>query len=241
VEIPELKQNGSEPLYSQLLNHFRGQIKSGELKPGDRFPAEPELAKRHGVARITVRRAMSELVREGLLVRERAKGTFVAAPKVERELLNVASFSERMRARGLQAGSKVVQVSVIKAPPEIAEALRVREGAPVVELQRVRSADGEPMALETSYMSLERCPDIDQEDFNRRSLYQVLATKYGLRPTTSHRTLELTHATRKESKLLQIAPHAPLFLVTAVVCTDDGTVVEHVKNLYRADRVRFQI
>ncbi len=241
VAIPELNQNGQEPLYSQVLEHFRHLIRTGELKPGDRLPAELELARRLAVARVTVRRALAELVREGVLVRARAKGTFVAAPKLERELLNVASFSDRMRALGLQAGSRVVHVRVIEAAPRIAEALQVAPGAPVAEIRRVRLADDEPTAIETSYLSLDRCPGIEREDLNRQSLYGVLATKYGLRPATSRRTLELTYATREESKLLQTAPNAPLFLLTAVVCTDDGTVMEYVKNLYRGDRVRFQI
>jgi GntR family transcriptional regulator len=241
VHPPTLDQHSAQPLYAQLIDHFRRLITSGELKPGDRFPAELDLMKQYGVARITVRRAMSELVREGLLVRARAKGSFVASPKIERELHNLASFSERMQARGLRAGSKVVQVGVMPATPRIAEALELAEGSPVAEIQRVRYANDEPTALETSYLSLERCPGIEREDFNRQSLYQVLETKYGLRPASARRTLELTFTTNRESKLLQIAPRAPLFLMMAIVSADDGTIVEYAKILFRGDRFRFQI
>jgi GntR family transcriptional regulator len=236
-----LDQHSAQPLYAQLIDHFRRLITEGELKPGDRFPAELDLMKQYGVARITVRRAMSELVREGLLERARAKGTFVAAPKIERELHNLASFTERMQARGLRAGSRVVQVGVIRASERIAAALDVAEGSPVAEIQRVRLTNDEPTALETSYLSLERCPGIEGEDFNSQSLYQVLETRYGLRPASARRTLELTFATPRESKLLLIAPRAPLFLMMAVVSADDGTVVEYAKILFRGDRFRFQI
>src|SRR5262249_30370163 len=133
-----LDQHSAQPLYAQLIDHFRRLISEGELQPGDRFPAELDLMKQYGVARITVRRAMSELVREGLLERARAKGTFVATPKIDRELHNLASFSERMQARGLRAGSRVVQVDVIPATERIAAALDLAEGSPVAEIQRVR-------------------------------------------------------------------------------------------------------
>jgi GntR family transcriptional regulator len=241
VTVSTLDLQSSVPLYAQLVDRFRQMIQSREFQPGDRFPAELDLMKEYGVARITVRRAISELEREGLLVRARAKGTFVATPKIERELLNVASFTERMQARGLQVGSRVLGVSIIAASPRIVAALQIAADAPVVEIQRVRTTNTEPTALETSYVSLDRCPGVDEVDFSRSSLYQVLETRYGLKAAESHKTLELTFATNREARLLQIAANAPLFLLTSTTSTADGTVMEYVKSLLRADRFRFQI
>lgn len=229
------------PLYAQLIDRFRQMIESGELAPGDRFPAELDLAEQYGVARITVRRAINELVQDGLLVRRQGKGSFVATPKIERELVNVASFTARMQAKGIHPGSKVLDVQVISATKKLATQLLVPEGAPIVEIQRLRYANEEPTALETSYLSLDRCPGINEVDFNCCSLYQVLEKKYAMRPDHSRRTLEMAFATNKESRLLQISAGAPLFLMQAVVSTADGTVMEYAKLLFRGDRFRFQI
>lgn len=236
-----LELNSAVPLYAQLLERFRRQIESGELKPGDRFPAELDLAQQYGVARITIRRAIEELVQDGLLVRRQGKGSFVAAPKIDRELVNVSSFTARMQARGLQPGSKVVGVHVIAATGSLAHNLGVPVDSPVAEIQRVRYANDEPMSLEASYVSLERCPGINQVDFNNHSLYQVLESIYSLRPAGSRKTLELAFATHQESQLLQVSAGAPLFLLKAVVSTADDRVMEYAKLLFRGDRFRFQV
>lgn len=117
----------------------------------------------------------------------------------------------------------------------------IAEGSPVAEIQRARFANGDPTTLETSFVSLLRCPEIDQVDFSSNSLYQVLDTQYGLKPSTSRRTLEMAYATSSEAQLLQITPGAPLFLMKAVVHATDGPVMEFAKILFRADRFRFQI
>lgn len=239
--IPMLNLSSATPLYAQLLDHFRHLIHSGQLVPGDRFPAELELAKEYGVARITVRRAIEELVQEGLLVRRQGKGSFVASPKIERELVNVRSFTAQIQSHGMQPGTQVVSVQTLPATKQLSTALGVDEGAPVVEFRRVRSANGEPAALETSYISLERCPAIDQIDLTTNSLYQVLEERYDLKPASSRKTLELASATNQEAKLLHVAPGTPLFLMKAVVFSTAGPVAEYAKILYRADRFRFQV
>lgn len=239
--LPILNLSSATPLYAQLLEHFHQLIHSGQLQPGDRFPAEMDLAKEYGVARITVRRAIEELVHEGLLVRRQGKGSFVAATKIERELINVRSFSAHIQARGMQPGARVVSVQTHPATARLAETLGVAVGSPVVAIQRVRYANGEPTAVETSFVSLDRCPGIDQVDFNQNSLYRVLEETYHMKPANSRSTLEMTPATAHEAKLLGIAPGAPLFLMKATVSVADGTVAEHAKNLCRADRFRFQI
>lgn len=229
------------PLYAQLLERLRQLIDSGELGPGDQFPTELDLVRDYGIARVTVRRAINELVRDGLLSRSPGKGSFVAAPKIERELVNVASFTSRMQALGAAVASRVVAVEVVPADARLSRLLAVRDGAPVVCIRRVRLANGEPVTIEASHLSLERCPGIDQEDFSRRSLYELLDAKYGLRPALSHKTLELTRAARDESRLLATTPGAPLFLLTATVLTADSAVMEYAEILCRGDRFRFQI
>jgi GntR family transcriptional regulator len=236
-----LDANSSVPLYAQLLERWRKMLRSGELQPGDRFPSELDLARDYGVARITVRRAISELVRDGVLVRRPGKGSFVAAPKIERELVDVASFSARMQAVGVETTARVLDVRTMPATAELARLLTIAEGAPVMRLQRVRLTRGEPTVLETSHIPLDRCPGIVDEDFVANSLYQILADRYGLHPASSHKTLELTYASQSEGRLLEVAPGSPLFLLQAVVSAADRTVLEYAKTLYRGDRFRFRV
>lgn len=236
-----LDPNSSTPLYVQLSDQFRQMIETGELKTGDRFPAELDLVKQLGVARITVRHAIDELVQDGLLVRRQGKGTFVAAPKIERHLVDVAGFTARMRARGVQVTSRVLDSAVIAATPKLANHLAIAPGDAVLQIRRVRYTNGDPAAVETSFLALDRCPGIDQMDFSQQSLYEVLETQYGMRAATSRKTLEYTQANSLESNVLQIPAGAPLFLLAATVYTGEGVPLEFAKILLRGDRVRFQI
>ncbi|MFZ5823929.1 MAG: GntR family transcriptional regulator [Bacillota bacterium] len=235
-----LDQKSPKPLYTQLAEHFRGMIETGELKPGDQFPAELDLVQRYGVARITVRHAIADLVSEGLLMRRQGKGTFVAAPKIERALVNVSSFSARLQAAGLQPSAKMLRCEVIPAPERLAKELRIEPEAPVVVFTRLRYSNGEPLALEFSHLSLDRCPGLDEVDLNTQSLYRTLEDRYGLRPTHSRKTLELALARPEEAVALDITSGSPLFLLRATVLGDSDPI-EYVKTLMRGDRIRFQI
>ncbi|WP_248924088.1 GntR family transcriptional regulator [Paenibacillus hamazuiensis] len=236
-----IDQDTETPLYVQLIEKFRNMIETGEMQSGERFPAELELAKRYGVARITVRSAIAELVQDGLLVRHQGKGTFVAEQKIDRELVSVASFTDRMNSRGIRAGSRLVSVRTVKATGKQARLLGVEEGAAIVEIVRLRLSDGVPVALETSCLSAERCPGVEKEDLVEQSLYHLLDSKYGIRPAHSSKTLELARAMTKEAKLLGVKTGTPLFLLTAVVYSEDNQVMEYVKTLFRGDRFRFQV
>lgn len=237
---PTLKKKSSRPLYEQLYDHLFSMLQSGELKPGDQIPPELELVKRLGVGRVTVRRAIADLVQEGKLIRYAGKGTFVAVPKIERALMNVSSFTARLEGAGMRAGAQVLDVQIIPATLRLARELAVQEGAPIVAITRVRSSDGEPLALETSYISLERCPGLDRIDLNNVSLYHILQEHYGLSPVESRKTLEITQASPWEAEQLNVPSRAPLFLMRATVLGQGGPI-EHAKILLRGDRFRFQI
>jgi GntR family transcriptional regulator len=240
-ETTILNPNISTPLYTQLADHFRQMIESGKMQPGDRFPSEIDLAQRYGIARITVRKAIADLVEAGLLTRRQGKGTFITPPKIDRELVNVASFTDRMQARGLHAGAKTLSVTVVPATPKLVRLFAASEDAQVISIERLRLSNQEPVVLETSYLLSERCPGIEHEDLGDQSLYLALDHKYGLRPAYSSKTLELVYATAKESTLLNVMGGAPLFLMTAIVYSENNQVMEYAKILFRGDRFRFQV
>ncbi|UUZ84983.1 GntR family transcriptional regulator [Paenibacillus sp. P26] len=200
-----------------------------------------DLAKKYSVARITIRKAINELVQDHLLVRRAGKGTFVSEPKIERELVSVAGFTERLQSRGIKAGAKTIEVNRMKSDAKLAGLLRIPQGAEIVEIARLRLIHEVPVALERSYIPLSLCPDIDKESFDNNSLYLLLENKYSLRPYHSSKTLELTRATNKEAKWLQVSKGSPLFLMMATVFTEDNTVMEYVKTLFIGERFRFQV
>lgn len=235
-----LDRDSSKPLYLQIYEELCDFLASGDLKPGDRFPNELELVEKYSVARITVRRAIAEMVQEGRLIRQAGKGTFVATPKIERQLVNVSSFSKRMEALGLQASAQVLETKVVAATPRLSRELDVEIESPVLSLIRLRFSNQMPVAVENSYVSLLACPNLDKVDFNNSSLYEVLDECYGLHPVKSEKTLELTTANAWEAKQLNISQGSPLFLLRAQVLGEQ-IPIEYVKILLRADRFRFRI
>lgn len=236
-----MERNSEKPLYLQVAEMFRDMILNGELKVGDVIPPEIELAKTYSVARITIRKAINELVQDHLLIRRVGNGTFVSEPKIEREIVSVAGFTERLQSRGIKAGAKTIEVNRMKSDMKLANLLRIPQGSEIVEIVRLRLIHEVPVALEYSYLPLTLCPDIDKESFDNNSLYLLLENKYSLHPYHSSKTLELTRAKNKEAKLLELSKGAPLFLMMATVFTDDNRVMEYVKTLFIGERFRFQV
>src|SRR5919202_2889223 len=166
-------------LYHQLKLILRSKIENGEWKPGDQIPTEEELCERYRVSRITVKQAINGLVAEGLLYRQQGKGTFVATPKIEQGPERLTSFSEQMQQRGLRPGGTLLNRRVIPASKKVAEQLKLELGAPVIQIQRLRLADDEPMGIQTAHIPLSRCPQLLEEELGQQSLYKLLA-QYGI-------------------------------------------------------------
>jgi GntR family transcriptional regulator len=238
--IDELDRNSSKPLYLQIYEALSDLLDSGTLKPGDQFPKELELAERYEVARITVRRAISDMVHEGRLVRLAGKGTFVAKPKIDRYLIDISSFSRRLSEIGLESHASVLESQIIPATSRLSQELEIALKAEVFKLVRLRYSNDDPVAIETSYLSMDRFPGIDQVDFSSHSLYKTLGKQYGVEPRVARRTLELTTANKWEAEQLNTTKSAPLFLLRAQVKGAESPI-ESVKILLRGDRFRFQI
>lgn len=222
-------------LYHQLKLILRSKIENGEWKPGDQIPTEEELCERYHVSRITVKQALNGLVADGLLYRQQGKGTFVATPKIEQGPERLTSFSEQMQQRGLRPGGALLERQVIPASKKVAEQLKVEVGAPVIQIQRLRLADDEPMGIQTAHIPLSRCPQLVDEELGSRSLYQVLE-KYGIHLVSAVERYEAVLTDEDEAKLLKVEFKSPAFLVERVTYDDNGTPVEFVKSVMRGDR-----
>lgn len=214
-------------------------IESGQLTPGDRVPSERELTEQFGVSRMTARQALRELESQGYLYRVQGKGTFVASPKLEQPLVGLTSFTEDMRRRGLAPGARVLAAGEVEADRKVARLLGLSEGQRVFRLERLRLADGQPMALEIAHIPAAICPGLESESFADVSLYRFLWERCGLLLVRAAQSMESVPASAYEAEMLGVDEGAPLLLLERLCFDGRGRAVEFVRSLYRGDRYRF--
>jgi GntR family transcriptional regulator len=235
-----INKNSPIPIYFQLVEQIKGCIETGELQPGDALPPEREYAEKYKISRMTVRQAFTQLVNEGYLYRLQGKGTFVAERKIEQPLQGLTSFTEDMKARGMEPGSELIHFEIVPASNQVATQLSISEYAPVYEIKRIRLADGVPMALETNYISANIVKGLT-EQIVMQSLYAYIEGHLNLMIDYASQTIESSIASQNEAKLLKIKKGSPVMLIQRSTFLKDGTPVEFVKSVYRADRYKFMI
>lgn len=232
--IGRLDERDHAPLYRQLQRVLREAIQNRILTPDDALPAERDLADELGVSRITVRKALDGLVSEGLLTRRQGAGTFVAA-RVEKSFSKLSSFTEDMISRGRTPHSAWLSKSVGQVTPEESLTLGLSPGAPVYRFNRIRYADGAPMALEYSTIPAFAMPS---PDFVETSLYEALE-KTGHRPARALQRLRAVLFTAEQAELLAVAPRDPGLLIERRGFLKDGRAVEVTQSYYRGDAYDF--
>ncbi|MCI1858638.1 MAG: GntR family transcriptional regulator [Sporolactobacillus sp.] len=229
------------PVYYQIERYIEKLIETNDLKEGDRVPSEKEFTDRFQVSRMTVRQAVMDLVNAGVLIRQKGKGTFVAGQrKIEKQLSGLNGFTEDMQARGMKPDSHLLDFRQLKPPKKVGEKLALTENASVLEIRRIRFADKQPMALETTYVPPSLVPGFTAEDANR-SLYDYIEKVS--RKTIDHadQTLEATLVTPEDAVLLDLPKGSPVLLIERLSWLKEGTACEFTKSLYRADRYKFVI
>ena len=207
------------------------------LSVGDSIPSERQLGIDLGVSRLTVRAALDELVREGYLVRRRGAGTFVAEPKVAKGI-DITSFSDDMRARGLNPGSRTLELREIAAGARLGRILHVSPSEPVIAVKRLRLADGEPMAIEHLHVRSSLVPGLTARDLEENSFYDLLVSRFDLEIVGGTQTVEPTVTNEEESERLGVPLHSPALLFERVTRSSAGDVIEFTSSIYRGDRYR---
>jgi GntR family transcriptional regulator len=225
-----------EPKYWGLKRHLLEVLSS--LPPGSPIPTERSLAAQFDVSRTTVRQALAELTVEGRLLRVQGKGTFAAEPKVAQRL-QLSSYTEDMRAQGREPSSKLLDVSEIPADPDLARLLGIRQGAKVLRLQRLRLADGEPMAIETTHLPLGRFRGLRRYVTGGSSLYQVLRERFDVEMGHAEETIETALAGPHEAEVLGADVGMPMLLLSRQTFDTEERPVEWVRSVYRGDRYKF--
>ena len=230
------------PYYVQLKEIIRAHIDNGDWAVGNQIPSEPELCELYGISRTVVRQALKELTYEGLLVREKGRGTYVSEPKISEGLVQeLTGFYENMVERGIRPVSQVLKQQVTAANAKIAANLGLPNGTPVVEVQRLRFVNNEPIVLVTTYLPYAICPSLVEADLRQQSLYKFIEDQCGLFITRGRRTIEAVPANEYEAQLLQVQKGSPLILLDSVSYLEDGRPVEYYHALHRGDRSRFEV
>ncbi len=230
-------QASRRPRYRQLRDILAALI--DESPPGSAIPTERELCERFGVARGTVRQALNLLEAEQRIYRHQGKGTFVTPPKID-QMLELVSHTEHIRARGMDPASKLLGLSTLPADARAALLLDVSEGEELLQVERLRLADGEPLAVELLLIHAAAFPGISEALAHTQSLYAVLRSHYGVELGFAEESIEVAVIPDREADLLGVPVGAPVLLLSRQTFDVNGRPVEFVRSHYRADRFRFR-
>lgn len=230
-------------LYYQIRKQLRQQILSGALKPGDALPGEERICIETGVSRMTARSALSQLANEGLVVRKRGKGTFVAEPKATFEDFGfpLVSSIRMVEQAGLQAKSQIQLQRVMLAEAPVAEKLKLEAGEQVVQIERLRSINDEVISLESSSYPHARFPALAERDFTNQSIYATLQELYGVVPARAIQMIELSVTGSYGAKVLGIHEATTFGLSSHVSFEDDGKPIEFTQVIHRGDYFRMVV
>lgn len=234
--VEELNRNSKVPLYHQLYEILRGYIIRGDWPPGTMIPPESELCNSYEVSQITARQALDNLVNDGLIYRQRGRGSFVAQPAIETSLTRIISFTEDMRQRGYTPGSRIFYSGLTEAPQVVAEKLQVEPGEELAQIYRLRFADGEPLSIEKSSLVHRYCPGVLEGNFEGVSLRETLGNQFGIRLVRARQSIRALNANLEQAELLSIKPESALLAIERVSYSQHNIPVEYLQIFYRADR-----
>ncbi len=229
----------SVPVYYKLKKMILSDIETGALVPGDTLPSERVLAAQCGLARMTVRHALTDLVAAGILYREQGRGTFVSARKMQQR--NISSFSETVQKMGFAPSTQVKEFAAVTPPEDIAAKLMIN-GADVLRALRVRLADTVPVAVEEVFIPFHICPGLVKDDL-KNSLYRIMSDTFGHRMGSADCSVSTQHPTAKQQEYLNISRNTPVLKIDSLYYSVSGVTLYYEQAIYRADmyEVNFRI
>lgn len=239
-----LDKNSPVPMYFQIKQEIIKAIKNGLYQTGDQLPTELEFCKELDISRPTIRQAFQELINEGYITRQKAKGTFVSKPKVEGFFFKkLESYNDEMAMLGLTPSTNVLLSEVEPAGEEISKHLKIHPEDRVFHLIRQRFADNEPMVYVHTYVPYDKFKNIDEEDFTnmKTSLYDLMKNKYHMPIAYVDRTIEANNATSDLCALLQVNEGQAVYTITTIAYNSDDEPTEYSIAKYRGDRNKFTI
>jgi GntR family transcriptional regulator len=230
-----------KPIFSQIQEYLAEMILSGELPPETKLPSERELSKQLDISRMTVRRAITELVNEGMLNRRHGSGTYVSRPKITynaRELLN---YIDAMQSRGIATGSQLLEFGQIPASRRLAERLAMDIGQPIYRVMVMRLANRIPFVLERSYFPCVRCPNLEEYDLERSSIHDLLTEIYNVKIYKVIQSVEAVLASDIVARQLRVEEGFPLLMISRTLYQKEkNQPVMYAQDFLRSDYARIE-
>jgi GntR family transcriptional regulator len=229
----------SPPLYSRVETVLASEIAEGDLKVGDQLPTEDSLIARFEVSRVTVRRAIQNLVTRGLVEIRRGKGTFVAPPKITQELTELTGFVEDMHALGRKPSARLLGKEIVTADATVATQLALTKGERVVRIRRVRLADGVPLSFDETYLPIEIGRKIITNNLKVEPIFSLLERRYDVPLVEAEYKLDAVLAEAEVAGALKVKQGSPIFRIERTSYSRGGRPVDYERLHYRGDVVRF--
>jgi GntR family transcriptional regulator len=227
-----LDKNSSIPLRIQFKEYLTNRIDRNELKPGQRLPSERAFCEQFGISRITVRQALAEMARDGLIYTVPGKGTFIARKQTFRPLV---SLSQQIRERGQIPSNRILKQEIIHAPVRLARVLQIQVGSEVAKIERLRFADDESYAVQSIYIPHALCLNILTYDFETGSLLQILGDGYGLMPVSADSEFEARLATSDEEQLFRLPRPSAVLVMRQTSYLENNVPIVYIRFIFRAN------
>ncbi|MDD2676736.1 MAG: GntR family transcriptional regulator [Methylacidiphilaceae bacterium] len=229
------------PRHEELTLWLRDQIESSCYAEGDRLPSEKELQERFRVSRITVRRALQTLEGDGLIFRRQGVGSFATNARLRQGLVRLTDFSEDMTNAGVEPSSLLLFQGPEKASAKIASCLRLKEGESCLRLDRVRLGNGQPIALDQTWLPSEYGKMLEGRDLTRETIYRILGAGHGIPILRGHYRIEAVEAEPEVAKALGVGQRRALLLISRLSYTSEDRPIYFQKRYYRPDRVVYEV
>lgn len=231
--------NGGRRSRYEAKEKLESFIIKNKLIPHTKLPSEREMCKMWGFNRTTLRFAIKRLVIEGKIYQVKGSGTYVAEPKVIRNLQDLKSLSKFAEEKELNLTSKVISFDIIEGYKQVVQKLHLTLGHKIYVLTRLRLIDEEPVAIEISFLDNKRFQGIEKYDFSVDSLYSIFENNYGVSVARGEETIAISYASDYEAKLLNIKENQAVFYVTGTVYDEEDIPIEYVKEIVRPDKIKF--
>jgi GntR family transcriptional regulator len=226
--------------YLDLADALRARVAAGEVGPGGALASEAELSREYGASRVTVRRALDQLRREGLVVSRRGSGWFAALDPVRQPLGRVTTVEAAVEAAGARPSRRILSFAFVPAPPSVVSAFSPADDAEVLRVERVNLADDEPFALVTVWIRADLGAGLSRADVERAPFYDLLPLR-GVALGHAQQTITAELATANVAQLLDVDTGAPLLLVRRTTYDDAGAAILYSEHRYPAGRTTFEI
>ncbi|MBI3526087.1 MAG: GntR family transcriptional regulator [Betaproteobacteria bacterium] len=229
------------PLYTQIKEVLRTRILGGTYKPHQQIPSESEMMNSFGVSRITVRQALGDLQKEGMIFKIHGKGAFVSKPKAFQNIGQLQGFGEAMARMGYETFSQLVSIKTLAAGRAVGAKLKIKEREQVTELRRVRYLNREPISLDVSYLPKTIGDRLAKEDLAHRDIFLILENDYGLSLGQAELQIEAMLADDSLARLLKIEEGSPVLRIERLTFTAAGQPLDYEHLFYRGDAFQYRL